>query len=32
LAQRIQDKTIATMLAKEAIEMFYSYKDTNIDK
>ena len=32
LAQRIQDKTVATMLAKEAIEMFYSYKDTNIDK
>lgn len=32
LAQRIQDKTTATMLAKEAIEMFYSYKDTNIDK
>lgn len=32
LAQRIQDKTVATMLAKEAIEMFYSYKDTNIDR
>lgn len=32
LSTKIRNKTIATMLAKESIEMFFNYKDSNIDR